>query len=102
LKAFQGDSGHSGEQARKGTESGRSSLALLLVHLLREGLLHRSGWSIGDAAFHDGAGGLLWLVSGANGENLIRAEGSTRSEAWGRALDQARGLGMLGDHPGGR
>jgi len=59
-------------------------------------ILHRSGWSIGDVAFHDGAGGLLWLVSGSNGENLIRAEGPTRSEAWIRAVDQARSLGMLG------
>jgi hypothetical protein len=37
LKAFQGDSGHSGEEARKGTETGRMVLALFLVHLLREG-----------------------------------------------------------------
>jgi hypothetical protein len=58
--------------------------------------LHRSGWSIGDAAFHDGAGGLSWLVWGSNGENLIRVEGATRAEAWGRAVTQARGLGMLG------
>jgi hypothetical protein len=60
------------------------------------GQLHRAGWSIGDAAVRDGAGGLLWIVTGSNGENLIRAEGPTRSEAWIRAVDQARGLGMLG------
>src|SRR4051812_27175516 len=39
------------------------------------GRLHRSGWSTGCTAFHDGAGGLSWLVSGTNGENLIRAWG---------------------------
>jgi hypothetical protein len=58
--------------------------------------LHRAGWSIGDVAFRDDEGRLVWLVSGSNGENLIRAEGATRDEAWGRAIDQARALGMLG------
>ena len=58
--------------------------------------LHRAGWSIGDVAAPDGAGGLSWLVWGSNGENLIRAEGATRDEAWGRAVEQARALGMLG------
>jgi hypothetical protein len=42
-----------------------------------------------------GQGGVLWLVSGSNGETLIRAEGSTRGEAWGKAVEQARSLGML-------
>jgi hypothetical protein len=32
----------------------------------------RAGWSIGDAAF-TGPGGLVWLVTGHNGENLILA-----------------------------
>jgi hypothetical protein len=58
--------------------------------------LHRAGWSIGDVAFHNGAGGLSFLVWGSNGENLSRAEGATRDEAWGRAVEQARMLGMLG------
>ena len=68
------------------------------VRLSHEDLdrLHRAGWSIGDAAFRDGAGGLSWLVWGSNGENLIRAVGTTRDEAWGRAVEQARALGMLG------
>ena len=57
--------------------------------------LHRSGWSIGSVAFHNGAGGLLWLVTGSNGENLIRAEGVTEPEAWLDAIEQARGVGML-------
>jgi hypothetical protein len=39
LKAFRGDSGHFGEEARKGTKSGRSPLAAFYVRLLREGLL---------------------------------------------------------------
>ncbi len=58
--------------------------------------IHRAGWSIGDAAFVVEGGGLAWVVSGHDGENLIRAEGPTRDEAWGRAVEQARGLGMLG------
>ena len=57
--------------------------------------LHRAGWSIGDTAFDDRAGGLVWIVSGHNGENLIRAEGTIRDEAWGRAVEQARALGVL-------
>jgi hypothetical protein len=58
--------------------------------------LHRAGWTIGDAAFFVEGGGPAWVVSGHNGENLIRAEGATRDEAWGRPVEQARGLGMLG------
>jgi hypothetical protein len=58
--------------------------------------LHRAGRSIGDAAFAVEGGGLVWIVSGRNGENLIRAEGPTRDGAWGRAVEQARSLGMLG------
>jgi hypothetical protein len=57
-------------------------------------LLHRSGWSIGDTAFH-GSDGLVWVVTGSNGENLIRAEGVTRAEAWHRAVEQAAAVGML-------
>jgi hypothetical protein len=41
--------------------------------------LHRAGWSIGDVAFHDGAGGLDWRPR-LSDENLIRAEGTTRDE----------------------
>jgi hypothetical protein len=58
--------------------------------------LHRAGWSIGDTAFTTAAGVVAWVVSGTNGQAVIRAEGSTRSEAWIRAVDQARSLGMLG------
>jgi hypothetical protein len=39
---------------------------------------------------------LAWVVSGLNGENLIRAEGPTRDGTWVRAVEQAWGLGMLG------
>jgi hypothetical protein len=57
--------------------------------------LHRAGWSIGLTAFHSTAGGFVWVVSGHNGENLIRAEGATKAAAWWSALDQARAVGMV-------
>jgi hypothetical protein len=42
------------------------------------------------------AGALMtWLVSGANSENRIHAEGQTQSEAWWRACQQAEAVGML-------
>ena len=37
-----------------------------------------------------------WIVSGANGENVIHAEGATETEAWQRAFEQADSLGMMG------
>jgi hypothetical protein len=62
--------------------------------------LRRAGWNIGDTAFATDAGGVVWVVSGHNGENLIRAEGPTSAAAWRLAVDQARSLGMLGVRPG--
>jgi hypothetical protein len=38
----------------------------------------------------------MWIVSGANGENVIHAEGVTETEAWQRAFEQADSLGMMG------
>jgi hypothetical protein len=47
--------------------------------------LHVGGWSVGDTAFHDvERGGIIHVVIGSNGENQIRAEGATGSEAWRR------------------
>jgi hypothetical protein len=53
--------------------------------------LHAAGWSVRDvaAASH-------WLVSGANGENLIHAVGDWQSAAWQMAIEQATSVGMLG------
>ncbi len=59
------------------------------------GQLHRAGRSIGSAAF-TGEAGLVWVVTGTNGENMLRAEGATQAEAWRAALSQARAVGMLG------
>ena len=52
--------------------------------------LHQAGWSIGET----GSVG-LWMVTGTNGENMIRAQGRTRTEAWYRAALQAEAVGML-------
>jgi hypothetical protein len=62
--------------------------------------LHAGGGSIGDTAFHDiEHGRVVWVISGTNGENMIRAEDATCSEAWRRALDQAAAVGMLPGRP---
>jgi hypothetical protein len=45
-------------------------------------LLHAAGWSVGDTAFVTEAGALVWLVSGCNGENVIRAERLTQAATW--------------------
>src|SRR6266849_277240 len=46
--------------------------------------LHRAGGSVGDAG-----SALGWLVTGANGENAIKAEGGTHNEACHRPAEQA-------------
>ena len=59
--------------------------------------LHRSGWSTGEAAFTGSSGWTVWQVDGSNGENKIRVEGSTPTEAWHRAVEAAAACGMLAD-----
>ena len=44
----------------------------------------------------DGSGRVVWQVDGRNGENVIRAAGTTQEEAWLAAEAQARGLGVPG------
>jgi hypothetical protein len=58
-------------------------------------LLHAAGWCVGDTAFVTAAGTLIWLVSGCNGENVIRTEGLTQAAAWWAACDRTRAVGML-------
>ena len=53
--------------------------------------LRRAGWSVGEIPT---AG--EWVVSGTNGENVMEARGPTQTEAWWRACEQARAVGMLG------
>jgi hypothetical protein len=45
------------------------------IEACHEGL-HRAGWSIGEVGTSSG-----WLVTGTNGENVIRAVGPTLSGA---------------------
>ncbi len=56
--------------------------------------LRRAGWSVGDTAFGPEYA-LVWLVTGNNGENAVKAEGRSRAEAYWRACVQAREVGML-------
>jgi hypothetical protein len=59
---------------------------------------HRAGWSVGDYGT-----ATRWVVSGANGENLLYAEGGSPGEAWWRACEQAAAVGMLAPaRPAGR
>jgi hypothetical protein len=57
--------------------------------------LKRAAWSIGDCCVVSPTCP-VWLVTGRNGENLIEARGATQQEAWHRACQQARAVGMLG------
>jgi len=75
--------------------------------LVREGLaLWHRRYAPADAELErletafSGPGGTTWVVTGSNGENLIRAMGRTQSDAWAEAVRQARELGMLDRSPG--
>ena len=53
--------------------------------------LRAVGWSVGDTAFHDvERGGLVWVVTGSNGENRIRAKGATSPRRGGGCLTRPR------------
>src|SRR5262245_3155322 len=58
-------------------------------------LLHAAGWFVGELRVLT-AEGRAWRVSGTNGENAIDARASARAEAWQRAVESARSLGMPG------
>jgi hypothetical protein len=65
-------------------------------------LLHAAGWSIGDASHVERGEGVpvvVWLVTGTNGENRIRAERPTRGAAWWAAIRQAAVVGMIEPRP---
>jgi hypothetical protein len=54
--------------------------------------LHRSGWSIGEVGTSQ-----EWVVTGTNGENVIRACGATLADAYRQACEDAAAVGMLSD-----
>jgi hypothetical protein len=56
--------------------------------------LHRARWSVGEIATAS-----AWIVTGSNGENLLQARGAPQAEAWWRASEQARAVGMLAPLP---
>jgi hypothetical protein len=58
-------------------------------------LLYAAGWSVGELPLLT-ADGSAWLVTGANGENVIEARAATQAEAWHRAVEQAAVAGDAG------
>jgi hypothetical protein len=52
--------------------------------------LHRAGWSLGETVW-----GSSWRIDGRAGENVLLVHGSTQAEAWPRAAEFARSLGLL-------
>ena len=61
--------------------------------------LHRAGWSLGIYSLA-GPHGVVCVVEGLNGENLIRGEGTTLGAAYLSACDQARAVGILASAAG--
>jgi hypothetical protein len=58
--------------------------------------LRRAGWTVEEVITINDHSRKVWQVTGVNGENDIRAEGTDQWEAWHRACEQAAALGMLG------
>jgi hypothetical protein len=55
--------------------------------------LHRAGWPLGIYSLA-GPQGVVYVVEGMKGENLIRGEGAALDAACSSACDQARAVGM--------
>ncbi len=61
--------------------------------------LKASGWTISATAFYNEDGSVVWVVSGTNGKDQIRAENPEHSEASRQAIEQAAALSMLAGWP---
>jgi hypothetical protein len=61
--------------------------------------LHRAAWTLGIYSLA-GPHGVVCVVEGLNGENLIRGEGTTLEAAYLSACDQARTVGMFASAAG--
>ena len=55
-------------------------------------LLHRAGFSLGDWQALGPDGSKVWTVTASGPLGEIRAEGSSKAEAWTSALDQVRAM----------
>src|SRR5262249_38247011 len=55
--------------------------------------LQRSGWTTNEDR-QMSAAGLVWVVTAANRGVIVRGQGETPAEAWHRACEQAKALGM--------
>jgi hypothetical protein len=58
-------------------------------------VLHRAGWNVGDVMAST-AKGREWLVTGTNGENVLRVTAPTQARAWLLAREQAEMMWRLG------
>ncbi len=54
--------------------------------------LEHSGWSIGNYTVASRGAGLVWVVSGRNGNKTIWVEANNELEAWKRAEKEALAL----------
>lgn len=54
-----------------------------------------AGWCVSEFVTVGRNGSRCWVVSGSNGNHLIRADGATKEKAWLCAVEQARSLGMV-------
>lgn len=54
--------------------------------------LKAAGWTVGDVCH-----GSRWIVTGNNGENIIRASADSQADAWRIAFEQAEAVGMAGN-----
>jgi hypothetical protein len=60
-------------------------------------VLREFGWSVREEEVTGPPQAPVWRVTGSRGEgSVIDATGATQAEAWHRAVEQARSLGMLG------
>jgi hypothetical protein len=59
-----------------------------------------AGHGYSEDALSDGAAAPSgWLITGTNGENVIRAVGGTLADAYRQACEQAAAVGMLPGEP---
>jgi hypothetical protein len=61
--------------------------------------LQQACWSLGDVALRGEGGGLVWIVLGRRGSDLLMISGPTCAEAWRYTLDRAPVVGILPGWP---
>ena len=56
--------------------------------------LRQAGWEVDLMTMPAPGGSTVWVITGRNGENLIRVDDPSEEHAWQAAVDQARSAGM--------